>query len=56
MANWALGLFFPEFPIAAPAWSLGAAVGVALVTGLVFGVLPARQAASLDPVLALARR
>lgn len=55
-ANWALGRFFPQFPIAAPLWSLGAAVGVALITGLVFGVLPARRAARLDPVLALARR
>ncbi|MEJ2397165.1 MAG: hypothetical protein P8Z67_02650 [Gammaproteobacteria bacterium] len=38
-----------------PIWALGAAVFVALVTGLVFGVLPARRAAKLDPVLALSR-
>ena len=55
-ANWILGRMFPQFPIAAPVWSLVAAVGVALATGLIFGVLPARQAARLDPVLALARR
>lgn len=56
LAIWALSLWFPQFPIAAPLWSLGAAVAVAVVTGLVFGVLPARRAARLDPVLALARR
>jgi putative ABC transport system permease protein len=33
-----------------------AAVGTALATGLLFGLLPARRAAALDPVLALAKR
>jgi len=56
LANAVLSRIFPQFPIAAPTWSLAAAVGVALITGLVFGVLPARQAARLDPVLALSRR
>jgi putative ABC transport system permease protein len=39
-----------------PAWSPAAAVGVSLATGLLFGVLPARRAARLDPVAALSRR
>jgi putative ABC transport system permease protein len=56
LANEVLSRMFPQFPIAAPTWSLAAAVGVALFTGIVFGVLPARQAARLDPVLALSRR
>lgn len=56
VANWILGRMFPQLPITAPFWSVGAAVLVALFTGLVFGVLPARRAALLDPVLALARR
>jgi putative ABC transport system permease protein len=56
LAIWVVSLIFPQFPIAAPLWSLAAAVGVALVTGLVFGVLPARRAARLDPVLSLSRR
>jgi putative ABC transport system permease protein len=47
---------FPVFPIAAPTWAPLAAVGVALVTGLVFGILPARRAARLDPVRALTGR
>jgi putative ABC transport system permease protein len=53
---WGLGRVFPRFPFAIPVWALGAAVLVALVTGLVFGVLPAKRAAKLDPVEALARK
>ena len=47
---------FPEFPIAVPLWAPIAAVGVALGSGLIFGVLPARRAARMDPVAALSRR
>ena len=47
---------FPNFPMAAPLWAPLAAVGVALSSGLIFGVLPARRAARLDPVAALSRR
>ncbi len=47
---------FPNFPMAAPVWAPLAAVGVALSSGLFFGVLPARRAARLDPVTALSRR
>jgi putative ABC transport system permease protein len=51
-----LALAFPSFPMRIPLWAAGAAMGVSLLTGLVFGVLPARRAARLDAVLALARR
>jgi len=54
--NWVLQLYFPEFPFTAPEWALWVAVGVALGTGILFGLLPARHAANLDPVLALSSR
>jgi len=47
---------FPGFPLQIPAWSFFSAVGVALFTGLVFGLAPARRAAELDPVWALTGR
>lgn len=46
---------YPVIPIAAPLWSIVASISIALGTGLLFGVLPAIQAARLDPVTALAR-
>ncbi len=45
----------PAFPARLPGWAVVAAVVVALVAGLVFGVLPARRATELDPVAALGR-
>jgi len=53
---WAAARLFPSFPVPLPLWALGAATGVSLFTGLIFGVLPARRAAKLDPVQALSRR
>jgi putative ABC transport system permease protein len=47
---------FPEFPVNIPMWAFLSALGVAVGTGMVFGLLPARRAAALDPVAALARR
>jgi len=47
---------YPALPAYPPDWAVLAALGTALVTGLLFGVLPARRAAALDPVLALAKR
>jgi putative ABC transport system permease protein len=52
----AIGKFFPDFPVAAPMWAIVGSLTVALLTGLVFGILPARRAARLDPVQALSRR
>jgi putative ABC transport system permease protein len=51
-----LGHIFPALPLGAPPWALFAALGVALGTGVIFGVMPARRAARLDPVEALAKR
>jgi putative ABC transport system permease protein len=53
---WTLGRVFPDFPLHIPLWSFLSAVGVALLTGLVFGIAPARRAAGLDPVWALTGR
>jgi putative ABC transport system permease protein len=47
---------YPAFPAAAPGWAIAAAAVTAIVTGIVFSVIPARRAARLDPVMALARR
>jgi putative ABC transport system permease protein len=51
----ALGQAFPALPAEPPLWAVGAALAVSFVAGVVFGVLPARRAARLDPVTALAR-
>ena len=55
-ATWFIARLFPDFPLDVPFWSIWAAVGVSIATGLVFGVLPAMRAARLDPVLSLSRR
>lgn len=55
-AIWFIDHAYPQLTLIAPAWAVIAAVIVALVTGLLFGVLPARRAARLDPVAALAGR
>jgi len=46
---------YPTFPAYPPTWAVLAGLLTAFVTGLVFGVLPARRAARLDPVQALSR-
>ncbi len=47
---------YPAFPAWPPTWAVLAALGTAVVTGTLFGVLPARRAAALEPVAALGRR
>ncbi|MFW2373559.1 MAG: ABC transporter permease [Gammaproteobacteria bacterium] len=54
--NWLLQQYYPDFPFQAPNWALWAAVAVAVGCGLIFGLLPARRAADLDPVMALSGR
>jgi putative ABC transport system permease protein len=49
-------VLFPQFPLQLAPWSPAIALAVALITGVVFGVLPAQRAAVLEPALALARR
>ena len=51
---WGLAIALPDFPIGVPYWAPIAATGTSLTTGVVFCLLPARRAARLDPVHALA--
>ena len=55
-AVWAMVKMFPILPAQAPDWAIVASVLIAVGSGLVFGIMPARRAASLDPVQALAGR
>ena len=47
---------YPVFPAYPPDWAVWAGLSTALVTGILFGVLPARRAARLDAVQALSKR
>jgi putative ABC transport system permease protein len=52
----ALAAVYPDFPLTTPAWAYIAASSTALGAGILFGWLPARRAARLDPVHALTGR
>jgi putative ABC transport system permease protein len=47
--------FYPTLQTTPPPWAIAAAMGTALCSGLVFSLMPARRAARLDPIQALAR-
>jgi putative ABC transport system permease protein len=47
---------YPSLPVSPPWWAVFAACSTALGTGILFSVWPARRAARLDPVAALAGR
>lgn len=51
-----LQLSYPDFPVILPVWAILSALCVSLLTALIFGVLPARQAAKMNPVTALNKR
>ncbi len=51
-----MSVTFPILDFTAPTWAMIAAVVIAVTSGLLFAILPARRAARLDPVLALAGR
>lgn len=47
---------YPVFPAYPPLWAVLAGLGTALASGLIFGVMPAKRAAQLDPLQALTKR
>ena len=51
-----IGRIYPSLPVSPPWWAVLAACATALGTGILFSVWPARRAAKLDPVAALAGR
>jgi putative ABC transport system permease protein len=51
-----LASFFPDYPIILAPWSIVLSIAVSVATGLLFGILPARRAASLAAADALSRR
>ena len=48
-----LKLAFPTFNFLPPLWASFVSLIVALLSGIIFGLLPARRASKLDPVIAL---
>jgi len=57
LANWLVGLLlasmFGSWNFHVQPWAIGMSMGLAVVTGIVFGLFPALRAARLDPVDAL---
>ncbi|MFT5393809.1 MAG: putative ABC transport system permease protein [Gammaproteobacteria bacterium] len=49
-------LLYRAIPVEIPLWAFFGASGAAVVVGLVFGLMPARRAAMMDPVDAMAQR
>jgi putative ABC transport system permease protein len=47
---------YPTLPASPPLWAVASALLLAVVIGILFGLLPARRATRLDPVEALAPR
>ena len=51
--SWGIRMALPDLQAYPPLWAILASLIVALISGLLFSLLPARKAAQLDPVLAL---
>jgi putative ABC transport system permease protein len=47
---------YPSLDFQPPVWAVAGSFAIAIVCGVVFGILPARRAAALDPIAALAGR
>jgi len=55
VGSWGIRAAFPQIEAYPPNWAIFASLLVAIVTGALFSLLPARKAARLDPVMALSR-
>ena len=56
IANSMIRNIYPSFPAYAPLWAAIGAASIAILTGLIFGAMPARRAAQLNPIDALAHK
>lgn len=54
--SWLLRLAYPQLPAWTPLWANFAGIAVAVLAGVLAGLLPAIRAAKLDPVTALSKR
>jgi putative ABC transport system permease protein len=53
-ADWLVHSIYPRLPLSPPIWAVVMGIGTAVASGVIFGLLPARRAARLDPVESLA--
>ena len=51
-----LTTLYPAIPASTPVWATGSVLLASFIIGMIFGVLPARRAARLDPVQAMEPR
>lgn len=55
-AVWFMKGLYPDLDFTPPPWAVAGAFAIAVICGMLFGILPARRAARLDPIAALAGR
>lgn len=56
LGSMAIRWLYPTLPAYSPLWAIISGTGLAVATGILFALLPARKAAALHPVDALGRR
>ena len=56
LATFVIQNLYPDFPAGAPLWAIIGATLVSVITGLIFGAMPAKRAAQLNPIDALAHK